>query len=277
MPDPKEIPHLLKLLDDESASVQKAVAKELAAFGSSLKEELDRLSEPLNSNQKEKIKGLLEEYNRDLLKEAWPSWFDIEYDKEKLETALALLAQFQNGPSYPVHLKSLLDKLADEYRKSTGESDPFKLADFLFKAKHLQGNQTDYYNPANSNLVYVIQERQGIPISLACVYILVGARLGLNIEGCNFPGHFLAKIDVEGTFLWVDCFNGGQFFDEQTILNGTQESPQVIQQILSMPTNAELIIARVLTNLIHAYDQLQDEENRDLMIGLLKALESGSS
>ena len=59
-------------------------------------------------------------------------------------------------------------------------------------------------------------------------------------------------------------------------LNGSQESPQVIQQILYMPTNAELIIARVITNLIHAYDRLHNEENRDLMIELLKILESYS-
>ena len=36
MPDPKELPYLLKLLDDESEVVKEAVVKELAAFRESL-------------------------------------------------------------------------------------------------------------------------------------------------------------------------------------------------------------------------------------------------
>ena len=37
MTDPEQIPHLVKLLDDDSHDVRKAVAKELAAFGPTLK------------------------------------------------------------------------------------------------------------------------------------------------------------------------------------------------------------------------------------------------
>ncbi len=52
----------------------------------------------------------------------------------------------------------------------------------------LGGTETmDYGDPQNSNLVHVITRRAGLPISLACVYILVGQRMGLAIEGCNFP------------------------------------------------------------------------------------------
>ncbi len=59
MPDSKQLPHLLNLLDDESETVQKAVSEALAAFGPSLREELARLSEPPDEAQMQRIRDLL--------------------------------------------------------------------------------------------------------------------------------------------------------------------------------------------------------------------------
>ena len=59
MADTSQLPHLLKLLDDESATVQKAVAAALAAFGSELYAELGRLSPPPSELQLEQIRQLV--------------------------------------------------------------------------------------------------------------------------------------------------------------------------------------------------------------------------
>jgi len=57
--DPKQLPHLLKLLDDESEKVREAVARALGAFGPSLDQELARLPQPLDEEQMQKIQYLL--------------------------------------------------------------------------------------------------------------------------------------------------------------------------------------------------------------------------
>lgn len=59
MPFPEQIPHLLKLLDDESDTVRRAVAEALAAFGPSLQQELARLTEPPDEGQVQQIQDLL--------------------------------------------------------------------------------------------------------------------------------------------------------------------------------------------------------------------------
>jgi len=279
MSDPKHLPHLLKLLDDESPVVQEAVAKELAALGPSLETELSRLPEPPDEVQRGLIRALLETYDGpSRLKKAWPDWLGMEEGKEKLEAAFTLLAEFQNGPNYPVKLKSLLDQLARQYDATHSERDAYELADFLFKIKGFRGAESDYYNPSNSNLVYVIEKKRGIPISLACIYILVGHRLWLNIEGCNFPGHFLARTYLEDRIVLVDCFNGGEFLDEKAITDmNPPESSQTVREILRMEADSETIISRVLRNLIGAYQQSNDQENRDLMLHLLKGLERHKS
>ena len=59
MSDPKQLPHLLRLLDDESAAVQQAVARALEAFGPSLDQELARLTPPPDEAQVQRIQQLL--------------------------------------------------------------------------------------------------------------------------------------------------------------------------------------------------------------------------
>lgn len=64
---------------------------------------------------------------------------------------------------------------------------------FLFVEQGFSGNRDDYYDPANSYLNRVLDRRRGIPISLSIVYIALARRLGLDVRGVGFPGHFLVK------------------------------------------------------------------------------------
>ena len=57
---------------------------------------------------------------------------------------------------------------------------------------------------SNSFLNDVLDTRQGIPITLAILYIAVGRRLGLNVRGVSFPGHFLVRYESEDGVLFID-------------------------------------------------------------------------
>ena len=64
MTDPKQIPHLVRLLEDESGDVCMTVTKELAAFGPMLKNELKKITAPLTTVQKGRIEEILEGHRR---------------------------------------------------------------------------------------------------------------------------------------------------------------------------------------------------------------------
>jgi regulator of sirC expression with transglutaminase-like and TPR domain len=274
MADPKNLPHLLRLLDDDSPVVQENVLKELASFGPSLQRELSRLNIPVSDHLQQKMTNLLEEYNSRLLRQSWPRWFDLTRDEEKLESAMSMLAEFYYGQGYPVRLKTLLDQLAEEFRATSKKQDALGLAHFLFKVKRLRGADSDYYNPINSNLLYVIEEKQGIPISLACVYILVGKRLKFDIEGINFPGHFLARaVSGKRSFI-VDCYNGGRCLGEQEAVSWNNGPPVPITDLLPLECDATTIIARVLRNLTNAYQQEGNVNSVELMTELLEMMDS---
>ncbi|MGH2567190.1 MAG: transglutaminase-like domain-containing protein, partial [Bacteroidota bacterium] len=154
------------------------------------------------------------------------------------------------------------------------KQDALALAHFLFKVRRLRGADSDYYNPINSNLIYVIEEKRGIPISLACVYILVGRRLKYDIEGINFPGHFLARaVSGKRSFI-VDCYNGGRCLGEQEAVSWNNGPPVPITDLLPLECDALTIIARVLRNLTNAYQQEGNVNNVELMTELLEMMES---
>ena len=272
MVDPSQLPYLLELLDDDSPAVQEAVRREIGAFGGELEAELERQGITLTAQQAEILSWLRTDTRRSALVDAWPGWFSLQNDKVRLETALTLLSDYQDPFARAGRMSELLDELADEYM-SGHEPDSFSLAQFLFQQKQLQGTQNDYYNPRNSDLAYVIEERRGIPISLACVYMLVGKRMGVEIEGCNFPGHFLARTTVGDEMVLVDCFNGGKFIDAKSFRDLTPVSPEpAVTDIVETRATAPMIVGRVLNNLTNAYNLREQTHESALMQELLGLL-----
>ena len=83
--------------------------------------------------------------------------------------------------------RSHLDNLADDCPPSL---DPWiYLADLGFS-----GSGGDFDAVNNSRLDWVLDNRQGIPISLGVLLIHVSQRSGREAVGINFPGHFLVQV-----------------------------------------------------------------------------------
>ena len=73
MPDPAQLPHLVHLLDDESATVQAAVWRELKTYGSKLEEELARQNLCLEGRHLERWRALEGKEHQHALLAQWPS------------------------------------------------------------------------------------------------------------------------------------------------------------------------------------------------------------
>ena len=56
------------------------------------------------------------------------------------------------------------------------------------------GSRHDYDSLSNSYLNEVIDDREGLPITLAVLHIEVGRRIGLDMQGIGLPGHFIAAV-----------------------------------------------------------------------------------
>jgi len=272
MPDPKQLPYLLRLLEDETPAIRETVLEELAAFGSSLEDELAGMGLTLSLEGAGLLHSYASERNQRWLKEVWPAWLRLGHEKEKLEAALGTIAEYLEYRLRPGKLTVLLDDLATEYRSHHGAGTARDLSRFLFSTRKLTGDRQDYYNPQNSNLLYVIEQGKGIPISLVSIFILVGRRLGIPIEGCNFPGHFLALTFEEDHPLVIDCFNGGIIVDDLLLSRYLDPVSVTVQDLTRLQCDTLTLVSRVLRNLVNAFRSSGQPGEERLMRELLASM-----
>jgi len=135
---------------------------------------------------------------------------------------------------------------------------------FLFDELGFSGNADHYYDPRNSYLNEVLDRRTGIPITLSVLYMEIGRRIGLALEGVSFPGHFLVRLRLRGAMLVLDPFTGGDALSEADLRErlqrvipegGTGGIPIAelpLDQFLE-PASKRQILARLLRNLKGIY------------------------
>lgn len=268
-----QLPFLVTLVQDESPVVRERVAEALAAFGPGLERELDLLPDPPDLALRLEIEQLLREHGRQRLLVRWAEALEHPVEHERLEQGLGILSELQSGPRAGARLRLALDDLAEGYRRRREPPHPSSLARFLFSEHGLRGERRHYYDPANSDLLQVLRKRTGIPLTLVCAYLLVGVRLDLRIEGCNFPGHFLARAWLGQDPVLVDCFEGGRVVTEADMLARSPLSPEASRVALERTADARSILGRALRNLIRAYDLEEAQGARRMPLALLEALE----
>ena len=159
-----------------------------------------------------------------------------------------------------------LDELAAQVTRglpagATPERRVGRLNSVLFHELGFDGNRTDYYDPKNSFLNEVIDRRTGIPLTLSMVYMEVGRRCGLRVDGVGFPGHFLCKISLDDGELVVDPFHKGHLLGldeikkrlQAAVGHGVPFDARVLR-----PARPREILVRMLQNLRAVYEQKND-------------------
>src|SRR5439155_21106443 len=128
---------------------------------------------------------------------------------------------------------------------------------YLYEQEGFVGNRDQYEDPGNSCLNEVLDRRTGIPITLSLVYMEVARRAGLQMDGVNFPGHFLVKCP-EGApgGIIIDPFHAGAVLSEhdcrQMLLKHVGSEIAFDRDLLAPATYSQIVV-RMLLNLKRIY------------------------
>lgn len=150
---------------------------------------------------------------------AWGRVADEEIDLAGAALALAVLERPETElDAYQRHLGQLADDVArDVERRLSAATLEIDLATrieivnaVLFDLHGYQGDRQTYDDLRNANLMSVIDRRRGLPIALGILYIHGVRAQGWQIEGLNFPGHFLLRLRDGPNAAIIDPFNGGR-------------------------------------------------------------------
>ena len=145
------------------------------------------------------------------------------------------------------------------------------LTTFMAEELGFRGNAEEYYDPKNSLLSEVIETRLGIPISLAVLYIIVGRRAGMQIDGVNLPGHFIARYER----ILFDPFHQGRILSRPDCEAILARQRLKTQSNYFAPASSRLIFMRMLANLLFIFERARERQKHALVMSWLKALDRG--
>lgn len=178
-----------------------------------------------------------------------------------------------------------LDLLAERVKDRLGqETAPMvvlqELCHVLFEEEGFRGNAEAYDDPRNSFLNDVLDRRLGIPITLGIITLEVGWRLGLPLEGVNFPGHFLLRYSGEVARLLIDPFDAGRirWEDEgQDLLDRVYGGMVRVRPEFLKAADRSDILARVLTNLKGIYLNSGDDDRALAAVDRILTIRPGAT
>jgi len=131
----------------------------------------------------------------------------------------------------------------------------------LFEQEDFHGNTEDYYNPANSFLNALLERHTGIPIALSLLYMEVGKRVGLQIEGIGLPFHFVVGCRLPQGRIYIDPFESGHIYSEEECRERVRHMLEGKGKIYAQwfePVSRKYLLVRMLNNLKHIYLQTEN-------------------
>ncbi|WP_337073932.1 SirB1 family protein [Aeromonas veronii] len=137
-------------------------------------------------------------------------WTDFEAH-ELTELALAVSDEIYGSAEQGIRELQLLDEWLDEQiEEGTCDEVRQQLLRGFYQSLGFYGDWQDYFSADNCDINQVLLQRKGIPVSLGILIIQLGRKLGLDVEGICFPGHFLVSFAGGEGEVYVDPFTGDE-------------------------------------------------------------------
>ncbi|WP_343860868.1 SirB1 family protein [Aliiglaciecola litoralis] len=202
-------------------------------------------------------------------------------DQNTLLAGLLVTRQFTTATDVSSYL-DMIDSLAEDVKASMDmqldESLRFKqFSRFFYTQLAFSSNENDFFDSKYCLLDKVIDYRTGIPVTLAIVFSAIAQRLGFDVTGVNFPGHFLIRYcNADKRTIFIDPLTG-KILDWQELerlylsIVGDSDDDEMPAGVLDCASTEEIVV-RMLHNLKASFIREEKYQNAlravDLLIGL---------
>lgn len=178
----------------------------------------------------------------------------IDDEEIALDDAALTLALLDHPDTDLTTYYDLLDAVEAQLDLVGGDADSAAeradaLAAVLAGEFGFAGDSESYDDPANADLISVLDRRRGLPVSLAILWVAMARRLGWSADVLDLPGHVLVLIGAEATPVIVDPFaQGARVGPERfaALVEALAGSGRAVTHVAAMPNRAVLV--RLLQN-----------------------------
>ena len=219
----------------------------------------DLLRERANQleTQAKQLRRLADAVHERAVQDALLAEFKKDDAKVNLLRAALLVGKLDNAEINPAHYEKVIGEMVTEIRatlpKDANSTQQLAaLGKYMFEENGYHGSRGDYYNRANSYLNEVIDDREGIPITLSVLYMELARRLDLKMAGIGLPGHFVvAQLRGKKEPQLIDVFEGGKLITRKDAGEIVRNFAGIqLQNAHLEPVDNRAIIVRMLRNLI---------------------------
>jgi len=158
-----------------------------------------------------------------------------------------------NWTAARAHLSELARDMAGTGRGITDLEARASVLTRLLAGRHgYHGDELTYDDPANANLIRVIERRRGLPVTLGILWLHAARAAGWGAHGIDFPGHFLVALDGARTQMVLDVFHGGVPLggrDLKRLLRRVEGAKAELQPGLLVPMGARAVLLRLQNNI----------------------------
>jgi regulator of sirC expression with transglutaminase-like and TPR domain len=187
-------------------------------------------------------------------------------DMDSSEAILRPLARL--GEAFQSHAATVLTSHPiDDTQRQELLAD--ELCSFLASEGFKGCSEEDYHNAANSRIDKVLETRVGIPLTLSLVYMEVGQAAGLQLQGLNFPGHFLLGFGHGPRAGLLDAFKNRTTNEKEvgemmaTVPGMPIQLDSSWRRMRRMPK--KIFLQRMVKNLQNSYQRIGDFSQASLM------------
>ena len=269
---------IFSLIDDEDEQVFFTVRKRLLSLG-----EVALPYFPKNISFQTPVEKRINEIRDEIIRTVFKNEFkrikSIGNNDIDLEEGIFLIAR-QRYPEivtnlyvdqlnrYAYELKELLSSLTDnsEILRRT--------ISFIAEENNFSGNQIDYYNEDNQYIHKILETKVGVPITISAVYLLIGKRLNLPIEGIGLPGHFILRFFTDSAAVYFDPFNRGKILTRKDCEVMVQNLGFTFTEEYLKPVTNRQIIERMLRNIILSLEKKNQLERIETIRQFIDSLNS---
>lgn len=214
-----------------------------------------------------RLRELAREVHRRTVQRDLSKLLDTDEEKIDLLQAALLIARIDNDEievnAYLAEVDRIVADIRETLKKKADATAKLAAVDkMLFQELGFHGSRTNYYNSSNSYLNEVIDDREGLPITLSVLYMEIARRVGVNVVGVGLPGHFVVRHEPKtGKKQLIDPFDGGKRLSRK-------EADEMVKSMTGRPLEDKFlatqskrdILVRMLHNLFGLARNKQDVE-----------------
>ncbi len=249
---------LISLLGDEDAAIHQTVRAKLLSFGAQV---VDWLRPSTLSNDpllRRRAREIINFFGRQSADERFLKFCGSRGEDLPLEEGAWLLAQTRYPAINLAAYQALLDAFAAVLRTRIdflGDVEQIigTINAYLFQELEFTSNEANYYDPENSFLNRVMDQRTGNPISLCTIYLLLARRLKLPVTGIGLPGHFVCRYQTSTTEIYIDAFNRGKLLTKADCIKYLLHTHHGLEEGYLAPVTPRRMLLRMCANLHQIY------------------------